>query len=102
MKSSEVCNETSSPPASLPIQGQVTKHTTLNFGIPVTFQAVQVAQVDMEETAKRKISLGDYLTITFARMMALEAEAMTAQMDRMGVQAQVRFFDYTNLYCVRR
>ena len=29
MKNSEVCIEKRSPPASLPIQGQVTKHTTV-------------------------------------------------------------------------
>ena len=29
MKSSEVCIKTTSPPASLPLQGLVTKHTTV-------------------------------------------------------------------------
>ena len=33
MKSSEVCIKTRSPPASLPIQGQVTKHTTVKWPI---------------------------------------------------------------------
>ena len=33
MKSSEVCIKTRSPPASLPIQGQVTKHTTVKWTI---------------------------------------------------------------------
>ena len=31
MKSSEVCIKTRSPPASLPIQGQVIKHTTVKW-----------------------------------------------------------------------
>ena len=34
MKSSEVCIKTKSPPASLPMQGQVTKHTTVKWPIP--------------------------------------------------------------------
>ena len=33
LKSSEVCVKTMSPPASLPIQGQVTKHTTVKWPI---------------------------------------------------------------------
>ena len=33
MKNSEVCTKTKSPPASLPIQGQVTKHTTVKWPI---------------------------------------------------------------------
>ena len=33
MKNSEVCIKTRSPPASLPIQGQVTKHTTVKWPI---------------------------------------------------------------------
>ena len=33
MKSSEVCIKTRSPPTSLPIQGQVTKHTTVKWTI---------------------------------------------------------------------
>ena len=33
MKSSEVCIKTRSPPASLPIQGQATKHTTVKWPI---------------------------------------------------------------------
>ena len=33
MKSSEVCIKTRSPPASLPTQGQVTKHTTVKWPI---------------------------------------------------------------------
>ena len=33
MKNSEVCIKTRSPPASLPIQGQVTKHTTVKWVI---------------------------------------------------------------------
>ena len=33
MKSNEVCIKTKSPPASLPIQGQVTKHTTVKWAI---------------------------------------------------------------------
>ena len=33
MKGSEVCIKTRSPPASLPIQGQVTKHTTVKWPI---------------------------------------------------------------------
>ena len=39
MKSSEVCIKTRSPPASLPIQDQVTKHTTVKWAIPAyTFE----------------------------------------------------------------
>ena len=33
MKSSEVCIKTKPPPASLPIQGQATKHTTVKWAI---------------------------------------------------------------------
>ena len=67
----------------------------------MTFQAVRVAQVDMEENAKRKeLLLGQLLTQTFARTMALAAEAQMAQMDLMGVEAQVRFFDNGNAYLV--
>ena len=33
MKSNEVCIKTRSPPASLPVQGQVTKHTTVKWAI---------------------------------------------------------------------
>ena len=33
LKSSEVCIKTRSPPASLPFQGQVTKHTTVKWPI---------------------------------------------------------------------
>ena len=35
MKSSEVCIKTRSPPASLPVQGQVTKHITVKWPIVV-------------------------------------------------------------------
>ena len=37
MKSNEVCIKTRSPPASLPIQGQVTKHTTVKWAIELKF-----------------------------------------------------------------
>ena len=36
MKSSEVCIKTRSPPASLTIQDQVTKHTTVKWPISMT------------------------------------------------------------------
>ena len=50
--------------------------------------------MDMEENAKREGNLlGQVITQTFARTMALAAEAKVAQMDLMGVQEQVRFFD---------
>ena len=38
MKSSEVCIKTRSPPASLPIQGQITKHTTVKWAIRQDFR----------------------------------------------------------------
>ena len=36
IKNSQVCTKTRSPPASLPFQGQVTKHTTVKW--PIAFQ----------------------------------------------------------------
>ena len=42
MKNSVVCIKTRSPPASLPIQGQVTKHTIVKWPINVTFGKVVI------------------------------------------------------------
>ena len=79
----------------------VSTPVNINLGTFVTFQAVRVAQVDMEENAKRKeLLLGQLLTQTFARTMALAAEAQMAQKDLMGFQEQVRSFDKVNAYLV--
>ena len=40
MKSNEVCIKTRSPPASLPMQGQVTKHRTVKWPILIGCEIV--------------------------------------------------------------
>ena len=63
MKSSEVCIKTRSPSASLPIQGQVTKHTTVKWsiqgmnlkkksGINMTATSLADKRQTLEETAE--------------------------------------------------
>ena len=44
MKSGEVCIKTRSPPAPLPIQGQVTEHTTVKWPITVDSRRKSVSR----------------------------------------------------------
>ena len=55
MKNSEVCIKTRSPPALLPIQGQVTKHTSVKW--PIVEKQINVNTVHALTPDKRYVIL---------------------------------------------
>ena len=57
MKSSEVCIKTSSPPASLPLQGNINNRTTVKWAISEPLKVVNAPQNEGKVHIRKSIAL---------------------------------------------